>query len=118
MSNRRGGECSEYATLKAIGYPGPFLARVVLEQALLGYLFQARNLLEVPTAEQNVAISARFDESLPAARWRARAVEMLAAVGLGGCAHLHPSRLSGGQRQRVAIVRAIWRGAGESAFYW
>ena len=45
---------------------------------------------------------------LPRARWRARAAELMEAVGLdpaGLCKH--PTDFSGGQRQRIAIARAL-----------
>jgi polar amino acid transport system ATP-binding protein len=44
---------------------------------------------------------------MPRAAAEARALELLAAIGLGELARAYPDRLSGGQQQRVAIVRAI-----------
>jgi putative ABC transport system ATP-binding protein len=73
----------------------------------IGYVFQAHNLLDALTAEQNVQMAAQLDRALAAREARARAAAMLEAVGLGAQRARHPSDLSGGQRQRVAIARAL-----------
>jgi putative ABC transport system ATP-binding protein len=71
----------------------------------IGFVFQRFHLLPALTACDNVAapvlpFRTGYDK-------RARARDLLAAVGLAGREHDLPSRLSGGQQQRVAIARAL-----------
>jgi len=71
----------------------------------IGFVFQRFHLLPALTALDNVTapvlpFRTSFDK-------RARARELLAAVGLEGREHDLPSHLSGGQQQRVAIARAL-----------
>jgi len=73
----------------------------------IGYIFQAHNLLDALSAEQNVAMSLLIERRRPLREARRQASEMLAAVGLTEHAGEFPSQLSGGQRQRVAIARAL-----------
>jgi putative ABC transport system ATP-binding protein len=82
------------------------LARV---RRRIGYVFQAHNLLDALTAQQNVQMSLELDAAAPAAELARRSRESLEAVGLGDRIDAHPSELSGGQRQRVAIARALAR---------
>jgi len=71
----------------------------------IGFVFQRFHLLPALTACDNVAapvlpFRVGFDK-------RARAGQLLAAVGLAGREHDLPAKLSGGQQQRVAIARAL-----------
>jgi ABC-type lipoprotein export system ATPase subunit len=75
-------------------------------RATVGFVFQHFGLLETLTALQNVELAGTLAGTTPAER-RARAMELLDAVGLAPRAAHRPSRLSGGERQRVAIARAL-----------
>jgi len=71
----------------------------------VGFVFQRYNLLPALTALDNVIAPV-----LPyRTRWdkRARARELLDAVGLAGREQSLPARMSGGEQQRVAIARAL-----------
>jgi len=81
-------------------------ARVGL-RSRIGFIFQAHNLLGFLTAAQNVAMALEQDGSLNDSQRKARARDLLAAVGLADHAHKVPAQLSGGQRQRVSIARAL-----------
>lgn len=66
-------------------------------------MFQDARLLPWRTVVQNVSIGLEGTKQ----EIRARALEVLAQVGLADRADEWPSRLSGGQRQRVALARAL-----------
>ena len=72
----------------------------------IGFVFQAYNLIPVLTAKENVAFVMELQGKKRAERER-RAVELLAAVGLGDRMDSRPAKLSGGQQQRVAVARAL-----------
>jgi putative ABC transport system ATP-binding protein len=71
----------------------------------IGFVFQRFHLLPALTAVDNV-IAPVLPSKVDFDR-RARAHELLAAVGLANRAKDLPSQLSGGQQQRVAIARAL-----------
>ena len=79
------------------------LSRVRAET--IGFVFQSFNLVPVLTAVESVELALEL-AGRPEER-RARALRMLADVGLGGLEHRRPNQLSGGQQQRVAIARAL-----------
>lgn len=74
----------------------------------IGYVFQDVGLFPHMSVEDNVSIVPRLERWTPA-RARARALELLALVGLPPAtfAARRPHELSGGQRQRVGLARAL-----------
>jgi putative ABC transport system ATP-binding protein len=80
--------------------------RALLRRHYLGFVFQNFNLLGRMSALENVELPLIY-RSIPAAERHARALEVLATMGLKGWEKHTPVELSGGQQQRVAIARAI-----------
>jgi putative ABC transport system ATP-binding protein len=73
---------------------------------LIGFVFQAFNLLPTLTAEENAAIPLLISgTNRGTAIGLAR--ELLHQVGLSSRSKSLPAQLSGGQQQRVAIARAL-----------
>jgi putative ABC transport system ATP-binding protein len=78
----------------------------LLRRRRIGFVFQAFNLLDVLTAQENVALPLIVDGEAEAVASR-RAAAALELVGLGQRGSHLPRRLSGGEQQRVAIARAL-----------
>jgi putative ABC transport system ATP-binding protein len=72
----------------------------------IGFIFQAFNLLEALTVEENVLFPARLMEA-GMQESRARARGLLERLGLAHRRNALPRTLSGGEKQRVAIARAL-----------
>ena len=79
-----------------------------LRGEVFGFIFQFFNLLPTLTAAENVLLPALVAGESPR-RYGARAVELLALVGIADRAAHLPAELSGGEQQRVAIARALLR---------
>ena len=72
----------------------------------VGFIFQEFNLLPALNLLENVMLPLRYTKS-KVKDGRARALELIEAVGLEERIKHRPDELSGGQQQRVAIARAL-----------
>lgn len=73
----------------------------------VGIIFQFFQMLPALSLLQNVMLPMEFANKYSRRERRARAVELLALVGLADQADKLPSMVSGGQQQRAAIARAL-----------
>jgi putative ABC transport system ATP-binding protein len=80
--------------------------RTELRRRRIGYVFQHVNLIASLTAREQLLLAARLGHRLGADA-RARADELIDAVGLAHRADRRPHQLSGGERQRVGLARAL-----------
>ena len=85
-------------------------ARTRLRGRSIGFVFQFHHLVPALTAEENVRMPLAIAEGWMREAHRARALELLEAVGLREKAAALPRQLSGGQLQRIAIARALAMG--------
>lgn len=87
--------------------------RTLARHQKLGFIFQFHHLLPAFTALENVQLPDLIgwqrgkSEAQATADMRARAAQLLDAVGLQDAHHKKPQELSGGMQQRVAIARAL-----------
>jgi phospholipid/cholesterol/gamma-HCH transport system ATP-binding protein len=73
----------------------------------MGMVFQYAALFDSLTVYENVTFGLRYHGRHSERELRARAAEMLDAVGLEGTDDLYPAQLSGGMRKRVGLARAL-----------
>ena len=78
--------------------------RAAIRAEHVGFVFQSFLLLPSLTAIENITLPAELAGIKDA---RARALSLLAQVGLSERAEFYPAQLSGGEQQRVAIARAF-----------
>jgi len=80
-----------------------------LRREHFGFIFQRYHLMPHLTATGNVEVPAVYAGTDGAVR-EARALQLLARLGLEDRGTHRPSQLSGGQQQRVSIARALMNG--------
>lgn len=78
--------------------------RAYVRGEMVGFVFQAFQLLDSLTAIENVMLPAELKREADAS---AKAAELLGRVGLDHRLRHYPRQLSGGEQQRVAIARAF-----------
>jgi iron(III) transport system ATP-binding protein len=74
----------------------------------IGMVFQNYAVWPHMKVYSNVAYGLKLEKT-PRAEIRARTMQVLEMVGLGGLEERYPGQLSGGQQQRVALARALVR---------
>ena len=82
-------------------------ANIARIRSQIGFVFQRFNLFPHMTALENVIEAPIHVLHQPREEVTARAMALLAKVGLEEKADVYPHKLSGGQQQRVAIARAL-----------
>jgi putative ABC transport system ATP-binding protein len=87
-----------------VGLTGDGLA--AYRRSTVGFVFQHFGLMDSLSAAENVELAATL-AGLSGRQRRARALDVLTALGLVHRADHRPPALSGGERQRVAIARAL-----------
>jgi ABC-type lipoprotein export system ATPase subunit len=73
----------------------------------VGFVFQLHHLLPQCTVLENVLVPSIVRKDADRAAIRARAAQLLGAVGLSHRLDHRPGQLSGGERQRAAVARAL-----------
>lgn len=79
----------------------------VMLRRRLGFIFQAHNLHDSLSAEQNVIMGLQVHGPGDAGAQLRASRHMLGLVGLADRTNYFPAKLSGGQKQRVAVARAL-----------
>ena len=78
-----------------------------LHRQKMGMVFQQFNLFPHMSILENLTCAPVLLKKATPEQAKAKAMELLARVGLSDRADSYPNQISGGQKQRVAIVRAL-----------
>ncbi|MBR1870880.1 MAG: ABC transporter ATP-binding protein [Kiritimatiellae bacterium] len=98
----------EIASVPLFGGCGAARRRNRLRAGTVGFVFQNFQLMEELDTLENILLPlAAMRNAPPKAEGRAKAMNLLAKVGLEARAHHLPKELSGGEQQRVALARAL-----------
>ena len=76
-------------------------------RAKMGMVFQHFNLFPHLTVKRNITLAPTKLGLMSQAAADAKAMDLLARIGLADKADAYPAMLSGGQKQRIAIARAL-----------
>lgn len=77
-----------------------------LRLKMMGFVFQAYNLIPVLTALENVEFKLML-LGIPERERKRQSLRVLEELGIGELGSKRPNEMSGGQQQRVAVARAI-----------
>lgn len=80
--------------------------RTQFRKGKLGFVFQAFNLVDELTVEENIALPLEYMR-VPSDERRRRVNDIMEKMNISHRAKHLPMQLSGGQQQRVAIARAV-----------
>lgn len=80
--------------------------RTAYRKGKIGFIFQAFNLIDELTVEENIGLPLEY-LNVPASERKERVTEIMEKMHISHRALHYPQQLSGGQQQRVAIARAI-----------
>ena len=102
-----GSGCGKSTIMKHMIGLNPVLGGRLSVNGSFGVMFQSGALFGNMTCLGNVMLPLEEFTKMRRADRRAKAAELLAAVGLADAADKMPSEISGGMRKRVAIARAM-----------
>ena len=80
--------------------------RTGIRRQEVGFIYQFHHLLPEFSALENIVLP-QLANGVSKAAAKARAMDLMARVGIGGRAEHRPAALSGGEQQRVAFCRAL-----------
>ncbi len=107
--------CLDHASSGVYAFAGRDVSRLDpdalawLRREAFGFVFQSYHLIATLTAAENVEIPAIYAGKSAPER-HARALKLLATLGMHEREHHRPNQLSGGQQQRVSVARALMNG--------
>ena len=109
MRRQTSSHGSRLAITRSVGREASELdndARTELRREALGFVYQFHHLLPDFDARENVMLPVLIKGGDKAAA-KARAEQVLGALGLAARLDHRPAKLSGGEQQRVAVARAL-----------
>jgi len=101
--------CGKTTLMKILsGLDRPTTGNVSFGKSASAFVFQKPLLFPWRTILENVLVPAYLNGKRPSVTDRARATELLAALGLEGFANAYPSQMSSGMAMRTSLARALF----------